>query len=170
MVLFEKYSPIVLNIIKTVDYVLALLMELLEKAKHILDEGRYTCVLCSDWETITSTTRGVKPLTDLLDAGRDVRGMSAADNVIGRGAAFLYVLLGVKEVYGKVISQPAAEVLASGGIRYEYGELVKNIINREGTGLCPMEEATLTATDPKDAFERIKLKQEELRKRNANRS
>ncbi|MBR6331535.1 MAG: DUF1893 domain-containing protein [Dehalococcoidales bacterium] len=167
---FEKTAIIVLNIIKTIDFVLIMMTELIEKAKGILEEGRYTCVICSDRETITSTTRGVKPLTDLLDAGRDVRGMSAADNVIGRGAAFLYALLGVKEVYGKIISQPAAEVLESNGIRYEYGELVKNIINREGTGLCPMEEATLTATDPKDAFERIKRKQEELRNKNGNRS
>ena len=145
-------------------------MDLLKKAKTILDDGNYTCVLCSEWETITSVERGVKSLTDLIDSGRNVSGMSAADTVVGRGAAFLYVKLGVREIFAGVISDPAAEVLSAHGIEFRYDKKVPNIINRDGTGLCPMEEATLGTDDPEEAFRRVRAKQEELKKKNAARS
>ena len=71
----------------------------LENAKQILLEGGYTCVLCRGKEIYTATARGVRPLVDWLDSGLDLRGFSAADKVVGRATAFLYVLLGVRTVH-----------------------------------------------------------------------
>ena len=66
----------------------------LENAKKILSDGSYTCVLCKGKDTVSSSFRGVKPLLDLLDSGKDFSGYSAADKVVGRATAFLYCLLG----------------------------------------------------------------------------
>ena len=88
----------------------------LNKAKALLAAGGYTCVLCRGDEIHTATARGVKPLVDWLDSGLDLRGFSAADKVVGRATAFLYVLLGVREVHALVMSAPAKEALEAGCI------------------------------------------------------
>lgn len=130
----------------------------LTEAINILNSDKYTCVLCRGSTVYTSTERGVKPLLDLLDAGTDLQGFSAADKVVGKAAAFLYVLLGVKEVYARVMSEMAVCVLNDNGISAKYDINVKNIINRAGTGNCPMEEAVSGLSSPSEALKTVRLK------------
>ena len=127
-------------------------------ARTLLDSGDYTCAVCRDSVSYTATERGVKPLLDWLNNGTDLRGFSAADRVVGRGAAFLYCLLGVKEVYARIMSRPAAEVLQAYGIQATAGTLVDGIINRKGTGPCPFEAAVMDITDAGEAFIAIQRK------------
>ena len=65
-------------------------MNNLQKARNILESGNFTCVVCKGDAVCTTTQRGVAPLLNWLDAGTDLTGFSAADRVVGRGAAFLY--------------------------------------------------------------------------------
>lgn len=131
----------------------------LERAKEILNRGGYTCVLCRGDAVHTATARGVRPLVDWLDSGLDLRGFSAADKVVGRATAFLYVLLGVKEVHALVMSTPAREALERNGIVAGCDREVGGIINRRGDGPCPFEEAVLGIADPKKALRAIRKKQ-----------
>ncbi len=135
----------------------------LEKAAEILKSGKYTCVLCKGKETITCTRRGVKPLLDLLDSGKDLKGFSAADKVVGKAAAFLYMLLEVKAVYATVMSRTAIHLLETNGICPQYDIPVENIINRSGTGICPMEETVKELSVPKEALKAIRQRLSELR-------
>ncbi len=128
----------------------------------MLKNGEYTCVLCKDEETITCTERGVKPLLDLLDSGRDLKGFSAADKVVGKAAAFLYVLLGVSAVYARVISETALQVLEAHEIYTGHDVCVNNIINRMGTDTCPMEDVVGTLNSPSDALHKIRQRLIEL--------
>ncbi len=128
------------------------------RATDTLNSGQYTCVLCKDNEIHTSTERGIKPLLAWLDAGTDLKGFSAADKVVGKAAAFLYVLLGVKEVYAPVMSESAIYTLARNGVQPYCDKSVKHIINRAGTGFCPMEEAVGELTDPSGALIVIKAR------------
>jgi len=136
-------------------------MNNLEKAKLILEEGGYTCVILGK-EPYTSTFRGVKPLLDLLESSADVRGCSAADRVVGKAAAFLYVLLGVSELYTGILSKPAKAVLEKYGIKVSCGMLVDVIFNRDNTGNCPMETAVWDIEEPEKALIAIKAKLEAL--------
>ena len=131
----------------------------LNKAKALLTEGGYTCVLCRDDEVHTATARGVKPLVDWLDSSLDLRGFSAADKVVGRATAFLYVLLGIRSIHALVMSSPAKEALEAGGIAASCATEVAGIINRRGDGPCPFEEAVLGITDPAEALTAIRKKQ-----------
>ena len=88
----------------------------LTRAIEQLNSGVCTCVLCKEDIVCTSTERGVKPLLNWLDRGVDLHGFSAADKVVGKAAAFLYVLLGVKEVYAPVMSESAIYTLAGNGV------------------------------------------------------
>lgn len=130
----------------------------LQKASRLLAEGDYTCVLCKDEKTHTSAERGVRPLVEWFESNENFEGFSAADKVVGRGAAFLYVLLGVRAVYANVISYTAIEVLHAYGVAVEYNTAVGNIINRKGDGICPFEETVLGITDAKEAYRAIKQK------------
>lgn len=134
------------------------------RAKEILENSNATCVICGREQVYQSTQRGVKPLLHWLDAGVDMMGYSAADRVVGRGAAFLYRLLGVRRVYGKVMSMGAVKVLRAGGIEAGWGNLTETIRNRTNTGLCPMEEATWALDDPEEALEAIRAKLQKLEK------
>ena len=128
----------------------------LQRARQLLGDGNYTCVLCREDVTHTSTRRGVAPLLNWLDEKTDLRGFSAADRVVGRATAYLYHLLGVKEVFARVMSRPAAQVLASYGIPASWETLVDAIENRQKNGPCPMEYATRNCTTPEQALAAIR--------------
>ena len=137
-------------------------MKDLSKACSMLTEGNYTCVVCRDETVYTATERGVKPLLNWVEAGLDLSGFSAADRVVGRGAAFLYCLLKVKVVHAGVMSEPAAQVLRSHGIEAKMDSLVPGIINRRGDGPCPFEAAVMGITDAKQALEAIQNKMAQM--------
>ena len=134
----------------------------LEKAQSLLQSENKTCVLCKDDKIYSSTLRGVKPLVQWLAEEIDVEGFSAADKVIGKATAYLYVLLKVKNVYAQVISKGALAVLKDWGIEVQYGTLVENIINRKGDGICPFEAAVWDIQEPVTAYEEIRKKMKEL--------
>ena len=129
-----------------------------QHARQLLESGEYTCVLCREDAIHTATERGVKPLLNWLDRGLELKGFCAADRVVGRATAFLYCLLGVTEVYARVMSRPAAEVLTTHGISFEAQTLTDGIINRRGTGPCPFEAAVLGIANPEEALTAIRTK------------
>lgn len=128
------------------------------EAKNRLIEGGYTCVVIKNKQVYTSMERGVKPLLAWLDTGFDLTEYSAADKVIGKGAAMLYVLLGVKAIYAPVISEPAKQTLMQHGIEVFYDQCVDGIRNRTNTGPCPMEDAVKGIDYPEEALLAIREK------------
>ena len=132
-------------------------------ARELLAQGGYTVVLCRDGVTYTDTRRGVAPLLALLDSATDVAGFAAADKVVGKAAAFLYLRLGVAAVHATVISAPAYDLLTASGVSVTYDTLVPAIRNRAGDGFCPMETVTLPLTDPAEAEAAIRKRLAELK-------
>ncbi|MDE7121728.1 MAG: DUF1893 domain-containing protein [Oscillospiraceae bacterium] len=136
-------------------------MNPLEKAVELLRSKNYTFVAVSSKAEMTSTQRGIKPLLEILDSRKNLHGFSVADKVIGKGAAFLYVLLNVHEIYADVISESALDVLKNHNIRITYKTLTEAIKNRSNTGLCPIETTVKNVNDAETALVLIreKLKQ-----------
>ena len=134
----------------------------LERALEVLEKENYTCVLCKEEKLLSSRRRGVAPLLELLDSGEQLGGFSAADRVVGKAAAMLYVLMGVKCVHARVMSEGAKQVLINAGIDCLYNELVPAIFNRTNTGFCPMETAVHHIDDPRLAPELIKERLRQL--------
>lgn len=133
-----------------------------QKAIALLEQGSFTCVVCRGDQVRTTNVRGVKPLLEWLDRGESLQGFCAADKVVGRAAAFLYCLLGVSEVYARVMSRPAAQVLQDHGILVQVDTLTDGIINRAGTGPCPFEAAVLHITDAELALAAIRKKMAQM--------
>ena len=62
----------------------------------------------------------------------------------------------VSKVFAQLISEQAVQVLQAAEIAVDYDTMVPNIINRDGTDICPVEKLTMKVTDPEVAFEKIR--------------
>lgn len=129
----------------------------LERAKALL-LGDVTCVLCLGECTYLTQERGVAPLMRWLECDTSFQNFSAADKVVGKAAAFLYVLLGVCAVYANVISTPALQLLKRFHIQTFFSQEVPAVRNRTNTGFCPMETAVWTIDEPTLAYIILKEK------------
>lgn len=135
----------------------------MESVLQRLDEG-CTCAAYNGIELLSSQKRGVAPLLGWLDEGKCLEGYSVADKVIGKGAAFLYLLLNAQRVHARIISRPALELLQENGIFITYDSCVPAIRNRDNTGFCPIESAVLDCLEPEKALILIKEKLKSLSK------
>lgn len=133
-------------------------MSNLDEPKRLLSSGNYTCVLSNGEDTVTSLEKGVRPLIEFIDSGKDFSGYSAADKIVGKAAALLYAYMNVPELYAEVASRAAVEVCAKFGIKLSYGTFTEKIINRRGDGICPMEKTVANVSEPAEAYEAVKAK------------
>lgn len=136
----------------------------IELAKEKLSQKGCTFAAAKDGELISSDKRGVAPLLDMLDSGRDHSGWSCADKVCGRAPALLYVLLGVKEVYSHVMTGAAFSILEKSGIQASFDISADIIMNRAGTDICPMEKAAAGIDDPEEAASAVRAEFAKLNK------
>lgn len=110
---------------------------------QLLHNGNYSCVIANGEDIRTFSQRGVADLYDLLKNDPDfLHGASVADKVIGKAAASLMILGGVKEIYTDMISEPAVDLLVKTDINLEYRNEVPNIQNRDKSDWCPLEKLT----------------------------
>lgn len=111
----------------------------------------YACIAFkNDEEFFSSKQRGIAPLVKLCNANPSHDELHAADKVIGKAAALLCALSGIKVLYAKVVSQAALDVLATYDIDVRYDIKVPYIKNRAGDGKCPMEKLASGTEDPSE--------------------
>lgn len=122
----------------------------LNKAKQLLNEGA-SLVIVNGGGTLTYNEHGIKTLLSLQSGS--LTGSFVADKIVGKAAAMLLVRGGAIEVYAEIISEPALEIFKKHRVICLYGTLVPNIINRDKTGICPMEQAVLNVGDIGRAYE-----------------
>lgn len=130
-------------------------------AKQNLDG--HTLALCKDGKLLLSCKRGVMPMVDYIRADACLKGFSAADTIVGKAVASMFVMCGIVAVFAKVISRQGLDYLRSHGVYVEYDLLAENIENRLGTGICPMEEAVAALSDPQDCFAAVVRKIDSVR-------
>ena len=128
---------------------------MVSEARRLLEAtpGVVLALVGADGSVSTYSQKGVADLFYLLNIEpARLRGASVADKVIGKGAAALMALGGVKEVWAGVISRPALELLEQAGIPVSFGTLTEGIINRMGTGPCPVESLCASARTPEQCL------------------
>ncbi len=135
----------------------------LTKAVELIGTTDAVFAAVSENDIITSPVKGISFVASLCNENRDLSCYCAADKIVGRAAAMLFVLLKLKCVHAKILSEGGAKVLEEHGIKYTYDTLTQMIINRKGDGMCPMEEAVKDCTDPKEALKNINSTIQRLR-------
>ena len=134
----------------------------LETAVANLD-GHSIC-LCRNGEYFTDDRKGISPMMNFINSGKDLSGYSCADIIVGKAAAMLFVKAGITAVFGKVMSKGGAEVLEKYGIPFKYETLTDKIINRQGNDICPMEKTVESISDIEKAYLALKTKLDTMSK------
>lgn len=123
---------------------------------EILHSSACSCVVRNKGRVERYYNRGVKDLYTLYTADSQLlSGADVADKVVGRAAAALMILGGVRRVYADTISQLALELFAQNNVEISYNQVVPHIINRAKTDLCPLERATKDLESLEDIFAAI---------------
>ena len=128
----------------------------LERAKEGLNG--HTICLVRGVDVLVRDERGIAPMMELLAEGKDLIGFSAADRVVGKAAAMLFVKAKIRELFAETISRSAAEFLEENGMPFSYRTMTEYIVNRDGTGRCPMENAVLLCADAESGYRILKEK------------
>ena len=116
-------------------------MTKLEEIKDILHQKKASLVVYyANGEIKEYYQDRIKDIKEILKQDKDsLNGAIIADKVIGKVAASILTVAGVKEIYASVISRFAIPVLEENNIRYEYDNKVEYIKNKDNTGMCLME-------------------------------
>ena len=112
-----------------------------------------SCVIRNGNEIRVFREQGVKDLYRLLKEEPEfLNGAFVADKVVGKAAAALMILGGVKEVFADVISQPAYKLFVRARVHAEYTRMVPHIINRTQTDWCPLERDCANAVSAEECL------------------
>ncbi len=116
-------------------------MTTLEQIKEILNKKDASLVVAYKNGTVKEyyQDRIIDLVSILKENENALKESILADKVIGKVAASIMVVAGVKQIYANKLSKFAVPVLESANIIYSYGELVEYIKNKDKTGMCPME-------------------------------
>lgn len=130
---------------------------------EILRREKCSLVVKNHGIVTTCSKPGVRDLEYLLDHEPEVlHGAVIADKVIGKAAAAMVVVGGVKELYAEVMSKRAIPFLDDAGIIYTYGTLVDTI--KEEGDRCQLEKITAPATTPEETVALLRTHFEEKKR------
>lgn len=90
----------------------------------------------------------IKDIKEILTVDTSaLKDASIADKVIGKVAASILTVAGVKEIYADCISEFAISILEEHEVSFQYRQRVAYIKNKENTGMCPMETRYMDELD-----------------------
>lgn len=133
----------------------------IELAKNALNG--HSIALCRNGELLTDDGRGISPMMKFIAEGRELAGYSAADVIVGKAAAMLFVKSGIICVHGSTMSRAGKEFLEFHGIPCTYDVLTDRIINRSGTDICPMEKTVVDISDAEAGYNALRQRIEEMK-------
>ena len=116
----------------------------LENLSALFENGAYTLVLQKDGETIYKDFgRGVGPALRVYDTQPEL---------LRDAEAAIYILAGASGVYAETMSAAAVDFLTANGVACACHTKTEKLLNRQGTGLCPFEQAVLELQKPEDCL------------------
>lgn len=115
-----------------------------------------SCVIRKGNEIRVFRGRGVSDLYRLLKEEPEfLEGAFVADKVVGKAAAALMIAGGVRKVFADVISRSAHAFFRENRIKADFTVEVPHIINRSGTGWCPLEKRCYAISAPEGCLKEI---------------
>lgn len=119
---------------------------------QLLKEGNHSLVVANGYIR-TFNKRGILDLYNILKEEPEfLQDAEIADKIVGKGAAAIMIVGGVKSLSTYVISTPALELLRKSSVKTEYIMEVDNIINRNGDGICPVEQLCMDCVTAKECL------------------
>ena len=123
---------------------------------NLLQSEQCSCVIRKGDTIRIFRKRGVQDLYRLLKDDPDfLKGAFVADKVVGKAAAALMILGGVEEVFTFTVSRLARDLFERSAVKLGFAQEVPHIINRAGTGWCPMESRCRDLDTPEVCFGQV---------------
>ena len=103
------------------------------------------------------TGRGIRALLLAVEKERVVSHgpLDWGDKLVGRAAALLFTLVRPRSVFALTMSTGAQDVLRTASISFACDSVILDVLNRTGTGPCPMEAAVCGIDEPLVALETL---------------
>ena len=122
-----------------------------------LNDQQISLIVRNAGQTTEYHQHGVQDLLSLVEnEPQRLQGAVVADKTIGKAAAALMVVGGVKQAYTNTISTPAREMLEKAGIQVFANDEVEMILNRDRSGQCPMDKSLNETDDPQECVNILK--------------
>ncbi|RLI47180.1 hypothetical protein DRO69_01235 [Candidatus Bathyarchaeota archaeon] len=133
-------------------------MKDLKLAEQRLKEKNFNLLIVKDGETIFATkSQGIRGLLQAIEKiGKQLRGSSVADRIVGRAAALLCAYFKASSVFAVTLSEEGEKMLKENEISYRFENRVPNILNYKRTDICPFEKHVMKLTKPEEAYEKLK--------------
>lgn len=131
-------------------------------ASRLLAKKSVACVVAKKGKVIASENgRGVAPILRLYENDL-LKDATVIDKVVGRAAAMVMTRGGVISCHAVTLSEGAQKWLTEHKVEITYETLVPHIINRQGDGMCPMEQIALSLDSDQTIVTLLKNKLAEL--------
>jgi iron complex outermembrane receptor protein len=119
-----------------------------------LNNNQLSLIVRNDGVTTSYSSQGVEDLLYLFrNEPERLKGAVVADKMVGKAAAALLIAGGVKEVHTNFITTPALEMLKQADIHGTTYDEVPMILNRDGSGQCPIESLLNDAQTAEECVE-----------------
>ncbi len=136
-----------------------------ESAINLIRAQKASCAVIRENKIVNiEHASGIAPILRMYESGM-LEGAVVVDKIVGRAAACVMSLGGVRACYACTVSEGAVSHLKKHGIAVEYDQCTEHIVNRRGDGPCPMEDAVKGIEDEEDAYRAIKARLAELSER-----
>ncbi len=123
-----------------------------------IQNGTASCVVVKNNRIIDSASpRGIAHVITLYESGK-LKNAFVADKIVGKAAAMIFTLAGVKGCYGENVSESAVIWLKEHNIPFTYTNCSEYIVNRKGDGMCPMEKTVQNIDSAEEALSALKEK------------
>ncbi len=133
-------------------------MKDLKIAKHRLKQKNLDLVIAKNGRIIFENgSQGIRGLLHAIEKlGKELMGSSVADRIVGRAAAMLCAYSKAASVFAVTISEEGIKVLEDNKVFCRFENRVPNILNHEGTDICPFEKLVIGFTKPEEAYKKLK--------------
>lgn len=136
-----------------------------EAAAELVDKKACELAIFMNGSVVyTARGSGIAPLMEVFDTSPQfLPDAAVADKIIGKAAAMILYHAGAAAVYGAVMSEAGRNYLDERGIKVACKALTLRILNRNGDGLCPVEQAVLDVEDAAEGIVQIRQRLAELK-------
>jgi len=134
-------------------------MQDLKLAEHRLKQKNLDLVIAKNGRIVFENGfQGIRGLLRAIEKlGKESIGSSVADRIVGRAAAMLCAYSKAASVFAVTVSEEGIKVLEDNKVFYRFENRVPNILNQEGTDICPFEKLVTSFTKPEEAYKKLKF-------------
>jgi len=130
----------------------------LSTAKEELKQKNLALVIAKKDEVIFETSsHGIGGLLKAIEElGKEMKGSSVADKIVGKAAALLCIYTGVIAVFAVTASENGIQTLKDGNISCQFENRVPHILNLKRSDICPFEKLVSDISNPKEAYGKLR--------------